>query len=237
MGAIYLINIHFLILSSPECGYTSYDARSLESTLLLLQGLVLQRLVDVRDHTTARDGCLDQSVELLVTSDGQLQMSGGDSLHLEILGGVSGELQNLGGQVLKDGSSVDGSSGTHSAVRGNSALQESVQTTDGELETSSRGSRHRGLLGLARSSLSALSTLSAERTNLGSLSSLSSRDTGLSSLTTCECWGLHLYENLVCDNKTRNEVRYACMYTHSENHSHGSGEKIPIQLLTERIIC
>ena len=51
--------------------------------------------MDVRNHTTARDSCLDESVELLVSSDGKLEMSRGDSLNLQVLRSVSGELQNL----------------------------------------------------------------------------------------------------------------------------------------------
>jgi len=44
-----------------------------------------ERLVDVGDDTTASNGSLDQGVQLLVSSDGQLQMSGGDPLDFEIL--------------------------------------------------------------------------------------------------------------------------------------------------------
>lgn len=47
-----------------------------------LGGLVDERLVDVRDHTTAGDGSLDEGVELLVTTDGELQVAGSDALHL-----------------------------------------------------------------------------------------------------------------------------------------------------------
>ena len=68
--------------------------------LLLLGRLVDQRLVDVRDHAAARDRGLDERVELLVTTDGELQVARGDTLDLEVLGGVSRELKNLGGEVL-----------------------------------------------------------------------------------------------------------------------------------------
>ena len=37
------------------------------------------------------------------TSDGELQMAGGDPLHLEILGGVASQLEDLGGEVFQDG--------------------------------------------------------------------------------------------------------------------------------------
>lgn len=40
--------------------------------------------------TTEGDGGADQGVELLVTTDGKLQVAGRDTLDLEILGGVLG---------------------------------------------------------------------------------------------------------------------------------------------------
>jgi len=50
---------------------------------LLLAGLVDERLVDVRDDAAARDGGLDQGVQLLVTADGELQVAGRDALDLQ----------------------------------------------------------------------------------------------------------------------------------------------------------
>ena len=97
-------------------------------------GLDDESLVDVRDDTTAGDSRLDEGVELLVTSDGEQQVSRRDSLDLKILGGVAGKLEDLGGEVLKDGSTVDGRGGTDSAVGAHSALQESVDSSDGELQ-------------------------------------------------------------------------------------------------------
>ena len=38
--------------------------------------------MDVGDHTTTGDGRLDEGVELLVTTDGELKVAGGDALHL-----------------------------------------------------------------------------------------------------------------------------------------------------------
>ena len=51
--------------------------------------------MDVRDDAAAGDGGLDEGVQLLVTSDGQLQVAGGDSLHLQVLGSIAGQLKNL----------------------------------------------------------------------------------------------------------------------------------------------
>lgn len=68
--------------------------------VLLVAALVDQRLVDVRDDAAARDRRLDERVELLVAADGELQVARGDALDLEVLGGVAGELEDLGGEVL-----------------------------------------------------------------------------------------------------------------------------------------
>jgi len=48
-----------------------------------------QSLVNVRDHTSASDGRFNQSIELLVTADGQLKVAWGDALDLEVLACVS----------------------------------------------------------------------------------------------------------------------------------------------------
>ena len=63
--------------------------------------------MDVRDNTTTSNGGLNESVELLVSADSKLHVTGSDSLGLEILAGVACEFEDLSSQVLKDGSSVD----------------------------------------------------------------------------------------------------------------------------------
>ena len=94
--------------------------------------------MDVRDNSTSGDGGLDQGVQLLVSPDGELKMPWRDPLHLEVLGGVSGQLQNLGGEVLEDGSGVHGGGGTDAAVLVNALLEETVDTTDRELQVGAR---------------------------------------------------------------------------------------------------
>ena len=51
-------------------------------------------------------------VQLLVVPDGQLQVSGNDTRLLVVTGGVTGQLENLGREVLQDGGEVDGGTGT-----------------------------------------------------------------------------------------------------------------------------
>lgn len=56
--------------------------------LLLLLDLEQQRTVDVWQYTSEGDSRADQGVELLITTDSELQVAGCDALNLEILGGV-----------------------------------------------------------------------------------------------------------------------------------------------------
>jgi hypothetical protein len=44
---------------------------------------------------------------LFVVADGELQVTGHDTLLLVVASGVTGELENLGSEVLEDGSEVD----------------------------------------------------------------------------------------------------------------------------------
>ena len=46
-------------------------------------------LVDVGQNTTACNGRADQDVEFLVTTNGELEVAGRDSLNLKVLGGVA----------------------------------------------------------------------------------------------------------------------------------------------------
>ena len=99
----------------------------------LLGRLHDEGLVDVGDHTTAGDGGLDQGIQFLVTSDGQLQVSWCNSLHLQVLRSIACELEHLGSEVLEDGCGVDGGSGTDSAICIDSALEQSVDSSNWEL--------------------------------------------------------------------------------------------------------
>ena len=75
-----------------------------------LGGLLGQQdRVDVGQHAAPEDGDAGQQVaELVVVPDGQLEVPGDDPGLLVVPGGVAGQLQDLGGQVLQDGGEVDG---------------------------------------------------------------------------------------------------------------------------------
>jgi hypothetical protein len=102
---------------------------------LLLVGLHDECLVDVGDDTTTGDGSLDEGIKLLVTADSQLEMSGSDALDLQVFAGDTGQLEDLGGEVLKDSGGVNSGGSTDTGVSADSALQESVDTAHGELHS------------------------------------------------------------------------------------------------------
>ena len=93
--------------------------------------------MDVWENTTGGDGdVLHKLGELLVVSDGELDVSWDNSALLGVLGGVTGELEDLGGEVLKDGSEVDWGTSTNS-VGVLSGLEESGDSSDWELKAGS----------------------------------------------------------------------------------------------------
>eukprot|EP00095_Tigriopus_kingsejongensis_P008146 snap_masked-scaffold196_size269943-processed-gene-1.3 protein:Tk08146 transcript:snap_masked-scaffold196_size269943-processed-gene-1.3-mRNA-1 annotation:"PREDICTED: uncharacterized protein LOC101168343" len=96
--------------------------------------------LDVGEHTTLGDGhTREQLVQLLVVTDGQLQVTGDDAGLLVVTGSIAGQLEDLSRQVLHDGGQVDGGSGSHTL--GIVALaEETMDSAHGELETSSVGS-------------------------------------------------------------------------------------------------
>lgn len=83
--------------------FVCQDSPGLVLGLLSFGGLVDERLVDVRDDTTTGNGSLDQGVQFFVTPNGQLQVTRRDTLDLQILAGISGQLQDLSSQILQDG--------------------------------------------------------------------------------------------------------------------------------------
>lgn len=92
-------------------------------------------LVNVGEDTTLGDGDVSEKlVQLLVVPDGELEMAGNDTGLLVVAGSVTGQLENLGSEVLKDGSEVDGGTGTDtlSVV---ALAEKTVDTTDWESET------------------------------------------------------------------------------------------------------
>ena len=96
--------------------------------------------MDVGEHTSGRDGdAAEELVELLVVLHGEGDVAGHDAGLLVVAGGVAGQLEDLSSEVLHDGGQVDGRSGSDSL--GVVAFAEmSVDTSDGELESSPAGS-------------------------------------------------------------------------------------------------
>ena len=57
--------------------------------------------------TSEGNGGADQGVELLITTNGELQVAGSDTLDFQILGGIACELEDFGSEVFKDSGNVD----------------------------------------------------------------------------------------------------------------------------------
>lgn len=85
----------------------------------------------VGNDTTTGDGGLDQGVQLLIATDGELQVAGSNTLHLQILGGIAGQLEHLSSQVLQDGSGVHRGGGTNTTVGGGTSLEQPGGSVDG----------------------------------------------------------------------------------------------------------
>ena len=105
--------------------------------------------LDVGKDTSLGDGdSAEKFVQFFVVSDGELEMAGDDSSFLVVTGGVSGQLEYLGRQVLQNGGEVHGGSGSHS-LSVVSLAEHSVDTSDRELESGSHRSGLRLCLGLS----------------------------------------------------------------------------------------
>ena len=104
--------------------------------LSLLFGLLGEKdSLDVGEDTSLSDGDSSQEfVQFFVITDGQLQVTGDDPGLLVVTGGVACQLENLSGQVLKDGSKVHWCTSSNSL--GVVAFpQEPVDTSDWELKS------------------------------------------------------------------------------------------------------
>ena len=107
--------------------------------------------VDVGENTAGGNGdATEELVELLVVADGKLDVAGDDALLLVVTGGVAGELEDLGGEVLEDGSEVHwGTSADTGGVPTDAEV--TVHTANRELQASLAGARG-GLSGLLSTS-------------------------------------------------------------------------------------
>ena len=94
--------------------------------------------MDVGQDTTLGDGdTSEELVQLFVVSDGELQVSWSDSRLLVVSCGVAGKFQDFSSEVLEDGCEVHWGAGADSRGEGR-FLEVSVDTTDWELESSTR---------------------------------------------------------------------------------------------------
>ena len=82
--ATAVVVVHQALASGREEGSALANSRRQQRRLL-----GDECLVDVGDDSSTCDGRFDQRIQLLVTPNGQLQVAGRDSLHLQILASVA----------------------------------------------------------------------------------------------------------------------------------------------------
>ena len=122
-----------MVLGRPEWASTERGGGRL---LLLLLGSALgeEDRVDVGEDTAVGDSNARKELgELLVVADGELDVAGDDARLLVVAGGVAGELEDLGTEVLEDGREVDGGASTDT-VGVLALLEVPGDAADGELE-------------------------------------------------------------------------------------------------------
>ena len=88
------------------------------------------------DDSTTSDGGLDKTVKFFVTTDGELQVTWRNTFDFEILGGITSKFENFSSEVFHDGSGVDGCGGTDASSFGLSEFQETMNSSDWELKSS-----------------------------------------------------------------------------------------------------
>jgi hypothetical protein len=96
----------------PFLALRSSLARGLEKRMLvelyLMWIVAVRTLVDVWKDTTLCDSDVSEKlVQLLIVSDGKLEMTWDDTGLLVVTSSVTGQLEDFGSEVLKDGSEVD----------------------------------------------------------------------------------------------------------------------------------
>jgi len=118
---------------------TVFYSREGESRLfadLRCCGLLWQKNgLDVRQNTTLGDGdARQQLVQLLVVTYCELEVTGNYASLLVVAGSVTGELEDLGRQVLHDRRQIDGRSCPNS-LGIITLAQQTMNSADGELES------------------------------------------------------------------------------------------------------
>lgn len=89
----------------------------------------------MRDDTTTGNRRLDESIEFFVSTNRQLQVTRSNTFDLQIFACVSGEFEYFGGEVFQNSRSIYGGRGSDAVSLMYRRLEETVNTTDGELQT------------------------------------------------------------------------------------------------------
>lgn len=98
--------------------------------------------MDVGQDTTRGDrDATEELVQLLIVLDGERDVAGDNTTLLVVTGGVAGELEDFGAEILEDGRKVDGRTGSHAGGVLNDLRQERVSGREKRLQ---RAEGHHG---------------------------------------------------------------------------------------------
>jgi hypothetical protein len=83
-----IVNMIIHLLRFTKVTFINYNTWSYNTHLQffsLFRRLADHVFVDVRDHTSTRNGTLDEGIQLFVSTDGPLKIARSDTLHLQTL--------------------------------------------------------------------------------------------------------------------------------------------------------
>ena len=107
--------------------------------ILALLGVTNEDLVDVWDNTSRSDGdVVEELVKFFIIADGKHDVTWRNTGLLVVAGSITGKFENFDSEVLEDGGHEDWSAGTDTVAIA-TLTEESVETTDWELETGTGG--------------------------------------------------------------------------------------------------
>lgn len=96
-----------------------------------------ETLMNVRNDATAGNRCLNQTVQLLVAANSELQMTWRNTLYFQVLTGIARKLKNLRRKVLQNSRGVHGGRSTDALLTAYAVFEVAVNAADRELETCS----------------------------------------------------------------------------------------------------
>ncbi len=85
------------------------------------------------NDTTTRNRCLNKRIQLFISTNSKLQVSGRNTLDFQVLACVSRQFEYFSSQILENGGTVNSSFGSNADILQGTRFEVPVDTADGEL--------------------------------------------------------------------------------------------------------